>query len=83
MLKVLRMKYLSCYDTEWNTEKNQKKSEKDEFMECVSSISKQDVDSAFNVSEDTLNRFKMRGFGSLLEAWSKADTKHDIRPACH
>ncbi|GJS70057.1 hypothetical protein Tco_0702898 [Tanacetum coccineum] len=31
----------------------------------------------FNVSEDTLNRFKVRGFGSLLEAGTKADTKHD------
>nr|GEX48381.1 uncharacterized mitochondrial protein AtMg00810-like [Tanacetum cinerariifolium] len=34
----------------------------------------------FNVSEDTLNRFKMRGFGILLEACTKADTKHDIGP---
>nr|GEV20363.1 reverse transcriptase domain, reverse transcriptase zinc-binding domain protein [Tanacetum cinerariifolium] len=34
--------------------------------------------SAFNVSKDTLNRFKVRGFGSLLEAGTKADTKHDI-----
>ncbi|GJT68599.1 hypothetical protein Tco_1020079 [Tanacetum coccineum] len=38
---------------------------------------------AFNVSEDTLNRFKVRGFGSLLEAGTKADTKHDIEPTCH
>ncbi|GJW86242.1 hypothetical protein Tco_0161582 [Tanacetum coccineum] len=38
---------------------------------------------AFNVSEDTLNRFKVRGFGSLLEAGTKADTKHDIGPTCH
>nr|GEW07244.1 reverse transcriptase domain-containing protein [Tanacetum cinerariifolium] len=30
--------------------------------------------------EDTLNCFKMRGFGSLLEACTKADTKHDIIP---
>ncbi|GKA21148.1 hypothetical protein Tco_0701137 [Tanacetum coccineum] len=37
---------------------------------------------AFNVSEDTLNRFKMRGFGSLLEAGTEADTKHDIGPTC-
>ncbi|GKB96162.1 hypothetical protein Tco_0982299 [Tanacetum coccineum] len=35
---------------------------------------------AFNVSEDTLNRFKVRGFGSLLEAGTKADTKHDLGP---
>nr|GEV74630.1 hypothetical protein [Tanacetum cinerariifolium] len=38
--------------------------------------------SAFNVSEDTLNYFKVRGFGSLLEAGTKADTKHDIGPNC-
>ncbi|GJV26644.1 senescence regulator [Tanacetum coccineum] len=38
--------------------------------------------SAFNVSEDMLNRFKMRGFRSLLEAGTKADTKHDIGPTC-
>ncbi|GJV28981.1 hypothetical protein Tco_1385429 [Tanacetum coccineum] len=31
-------------------------------------------------SQDTLNRFKVRGFGSLLEAGTKADTKHDIGP---
>nr|GEU79377.1 putative reverse transcriptase domain-containing protein [Tanacetum cinerariifolium] len=37
---------------------------------------------AFNVSEDTLNCFKMRGFGILLEAGKKVDTKHDIRPTC-
>ncbi|GKB00875.1 hypothetical protein Tco_0828919 [Tanacetum coccineum] len=36
--------------------------------------------SAFNVSEDMLNRFKVRGFGSLLEAGTKADTKPDIGP---
>ncbi|GJY68507.1 zinc finger BED domain-containing protein RICESLEEPER 2 [Tanacetum coccineum] len=33
---------------------------------------------AFNVSENTLNCFKMRGFGILLEACIKADIKHDI-----
>nr|GFA27220.1 hypothetical protein [Tanacetum cinerariifolium] len=38
--------------------------------------------SAFNVSEDTFNRFKVRGFGNLLEAGIKADTKHDIGPTC-
>nr|GEX99843.1 hypothetical protein [Tanacetum cinerariifolium] len=31
---------------------------------------------------DTLNRFKVRGFGSLLEAGTKATTKHDIGPTC-
>nr|GEX28007.1 hypothetical protein [Tanacetum cinerariifolium] len=36
--------------------------------------------SAFNVAEDTLNRFKVRGFGSLLEAGTKVDTKYDIGP---
>nr|GEV04540.1 putative reverse transcriptase domain-containing protein [Tanacetum cinerariifolium] len=40
------------------------------------------VECAFNVSEDTLNRFKVRGFGSLLEAGIKADTKHDIGSTC-
>ncbi|GJV76599.1 hypothetical protein Tco_1508183 [Tanacetum coccineum] len=40
------------------------------------------IRSAFNVSEDTLNHFKVRGFGSLLEAGTKADTKHDIGPTC-
>nr|GEX98387.1 hypothetical protein [Tanacetum cinerariifolium] len=38
--------------------------------------------SAFNVSKDMFNRFKVRGFGSLLEAGTKADTKHDIEPTC-
>ncbi|GKD12865.1 hypothetical protein Tco_1197272, partial [Tanacetum coccineum] len=33
-------------------------------------------------SGDTLNRFKIRGFGILLEACTKADTKHDIGPTC-
>ncbi|GJV01241.1 copia protein [Tanacetum coccineum] len=37
---------------------------------------------AFNILEDTLNRFKVRGFGTLLEAGTKADTKHDIGPTC-
>nr|GEZ46945.1 retrovirus-related Pol polyprotein from transposon TNT 1-94 [Tanacetum cinerariifolium] len=37
---------------------------------------------AFNVSEETLNHFKVRGFGSLLEAGTKADTKHNIGPTC-
>nr|GEV80364.1 putative reverse transcriptase domain-containing protein [Tanacetum cinerariifolium] len=32
--------------------------------------------------EDMLNRFKMRGFGILLEACTKANTKHDIGPTC-
>nr|GEV86205.1 retrotransposon protein [Tanacetum cinerariifolium] len=41
-----------------------------------------DYSSAFYVSEDTLNHFKVRGFGSLLEAGIKADTKHDIGPTC-
>ncbi|GKD64949.1 hypothetical protein Tco_1307057, partial [Tanacetum coccineum] len=35
---------------------------------------------AFNVSEDTFNRFKVKGFGSLLEAGTKADTRHDTGP---
>nr|GEV68091.1 reverse transcriptase domain-containing protein [Tanacetum cinerariifolium] len=39
--------------------------------------------SAFSVWKDTLNRFKMRDFRSLLEACTNADTKHDIGSTCH
>ncbi|GKC98726.1 hypothetical protein Tco_1169001, partial [Tanacetum coccineum] len=38
--------------------------------------------SALAGCDNTLNRFKMRGFGDLLEACTKADTKHDIGPTC-
>nr|GEV20539.1 hypothetical protein [Tanacetum cinerariifolium] len=41
------------------------------------SIHTENVAHAFNVSEDTLNHFKMRGFGILLEECTKADTKHE------
>ncbi|GJS43270.1 indole-3-acetaldehyde oxidase, partial [Tanacetum coccineum] len=43
------------------------------YINYVAAIS----ESAFNVLEDTLNRFKVRGFGTLLEAGIEADTKHD------
>ncbi|GJR11097.1 hypothetical protein Tco_0793749 [Tanacetum coccineum] len=38
------------------------------------------LEDGLNATKDTLNRFKVRGFGSLLEAGTKADTKHDIGP---
>ncbi|GKG07287.1 hypothetical protein Tco_0330256, partial [Tanacetum coccineum] len=49
---------------------------------CVNIRTPQPQQANTNVLKDTLNRFKVRGFGSLLEAETKADTKHDIGPTC-
>ncbi|GKF06891.1 hypothetical protein Tco_0037559 [Tanacetum coccineum] len=84
MLKVLRMKHfkLSRHGMEHGLELRQKKEKRTNTIYGMCSIIPKPRRSAFNVSKDTLNRFKVRGFGSLLEAGTKADTKHDIGPTC-
>ncbi|GJW68979.1 hypothetical protein Tco_0123403 [Tanacetum coccineum] len=52
------------------------------LLTCLSGAYVFGFGSGYSKSEDTLNRFKVRGFGSLLEAGTKADTKHDIGPTC-